>query len=124
MRGYMFRNRWFALLFVGVTLAGVTRLIGTHEDGGTLDDAKAQLIAQQRAAQSFTEPAAPSEAEESGDDLPVEFTPDEELIDPAVGEDPTPIDEFAESQTSPEDDTTDTFVEIVSQAPADQPPAP
>ena len=39
MRGYMFRNRWFALLFVCLTLAGVTKLVGTDRESGAIQEA-------------------------------------------------------------------------------------
>ena len=94
MRGYMFRNRWFALLFVALTLAGVTTLVGTEEGHGALQDAAGQIAQQRAQAEQLTsatqEPAA---SEVSADD--VVMAAEEDLIDPAQGEDPTPVDEFA-----------------------------
>lgn len=89
MRGYMFRNRWGALLFVGLVLAGVTRLVGTGDGDGALDLAKRQLVEQKGQAEGITsDTRRPTERPAK-----VEFVSDDELIDPAVGEDPTPIDQ-------------------------------
>lgn len=112
MRGYMFRNRWFALLFVALTLAGVTRLVGTEEDHGALTEATDTLVAQKNAVHAMSGQGTAT-GEES--DPIVEYISDEELIDPALGEDPTPVDETAPpaaEAVSPED------VVIVSQGPA------
>lgn len=98
MRGYMFRNRWLAMLFVGMILAGVTRLVGTETDKGAIDAAATEIVKQKAQADQFA--ADMSEAETPADDISVEFTSDEELIDAAVGEDPTPVDEFAEQQAA------------------------
>ncbi|WP_126176768.1 hypothetical protein [Tsuneonella rigui] len=90
----MFRNRWFALLFVALTLAGVTTLVGTEKSHGALQDATDQIAQQKAQAEQLTgvtQEVSPSD--ESGDN--VVMATDEELIDPAQGEDPTPIDEFA-----------------------------
>lgn len=87
MRGYMFRNRWGAMLFVAFVLAGVTRLIGTEQTDGAIDVAAGQIV-QQKAqvdALSLDSPPAPEPIE-------IEPTGDDELIDPATGEDPTPIE--------------------------------
>lgn len=100
MRGYMFRNRWFALLFVAVTLAGVTRLIGTEGEKGAIGDATDHFVEQKTETEKFvTEMSEPAPMDE-GPDISVEFTSDEELIDPAMGEDPTPVDEFAAQQAA------------------------
>lgn len=100
MRGYMFRNRWGALLFVALTLAGVTRLVGSEDGEGAIQQA-ADRIAQQKAeADRLTSdvrqtPSAASTAPET-----VVLSADEELIDPATGDDPTPIDEFGQTGAS------------------------
>lgn len=95
MRGYMFRNRWGALLFVGLVLAAVTRLVGTGHGDGALDLAKEQLAEQKAQAERMTSGTRRS-AERA---TKVEFASDEELIDPAVGEDPTPIDQRLAGET-------------------------
>ena len=94
MRGYMFRNRWGALLFVGLVLAGVTRLVGTGHGDGALDRAREQLVEQKAQAERMNS-SAPRSNERA---MAVEFAADEELIDPAVGEDPTPIDQRLAAQ--------------------------
>ena len=90
MRGYMFRNRWGALLFVAMTLAGVTTLVGTGKHDGALEQATDQIAAQRARADQLKAEAATAEPAKR-----VLFTPDEELIDETLGDDPTPIDEFA-----------------------------
>lgn len=111
MRGYMFRNRWFAVIFVAMVLAGVTKFIGTGNNDGAIDAAREQLAQQRAIAEEFTsanQSAAPAEG-----DVTVEFSSDEELIDPAVGDDPTPADDFVtaeEAETIPAEE-----IVIVSQ---------
>ena len=102
MRDYMFRNRWGALLFVGLTVAGALTLVGTDKDAGALQQATERLAQNQQQAEQFVkdqqrvqetvatqgEPSQPA----------VMAATDEELIDPATGIDPTPVDEFAAAQ--------------------------
>lgn len=97
MRGYMFRNRWLAMLFVALVLAGVTRVVGTGKGDGIIDEATEQLAAQRERAEALSdeiEAEAPEQAE-TEDDAAELLASDEDLIDPALGEDPTPPDEFA-----------------------------
>lgn len=90
----MFRNRWAALLFVAVTLAGVTKLVGTSEDGGAIQHAAEEIAHQKEQAERLTDDmSSPSSISAAQPSAPM--LADEDLIDPAVGEDPTPIDEFA-----------------------------
>ena len=128
MRGYMFRNRWLALLFVALTLAGVTTLVGTEKSHGALQDATDQIAQQKAQAEQLT--SATQESSSSDDADNVVMAADEELIDPAQGEDPTPIDEFAAANPPDPEDVSDDVV-IVSrdvpgqaepQAPAQAPP--
>jgi hypothetical protein len=128
MRGYMFRNRWFALLFVALTLAGVTTLVGTEKSHGALQDATDQIAQQKAQAEQLT--SATQESSSSDDADNVVMAADEDLIDPAQGEDPTPIDEFAAANPPDPEDVSDDVV-IVSrdvpgqaepQAPAQAPP--
>jgi len=116
MRDYMFRSRWGALIFVGLTAAGAASLVGTGKGDGTIDNAKRQLIEQRAAAQGFTV-GGPGGLSET----PVEFTPDEELIDPAVGDDPTPPDQRRkpEKKTGAEEAPSDTVV-LISDGPTQQ----
>jgi hypothetical protein len=93
MRGYMFRNPWLALLFVGMTLASVAALIGTERDKGTLASA-ADEVGHQRAGSGPDAAAAAPAAPESAADAPVTVFADEgDLIDSAEGTDPSPADE-------------------------------
>jgi len=123
MRGYMFRNRWFALIFVAMVLAGVTKFVGTGNNDGALNAAKEQFAHQRAIAEDFTSstqqvsPGQPAE-----DDITIEFSSDEDLIDPAVGDDPTPPDEFApvaEAEAIPAEE-----IVIVSQDLPDQQESP
>ena len=113
MRGYMFRNRWGALLFVGLTLAGVTTLVGTEKDDGALKQAADQIAMQKAQADRLTADPAPAATKRA---KTVILTPDEELIDPALGEDPTPIDEFAAAHPDEEELAEGEQVVIVSRA--------
>ena len=128
MRGYMFRNRWFALLFVALTLAGVTTLVGTEKSHGALQDATDQIAQQKAQAEQLT--SATQESSSSDDADNVVMAADEDLIDPAQGEDPTPIDEFAAANPpDPEDVSGDVVIvsrdvpgQAEPQAPAQAPP--
>ena len=113
MRGYMFRNRWFALLFVALTLAGVTTLVGTEQGHGAIQDATDQIAQQKAQAEQLTSATqdAPSLADDTADS--VVMAADEDLIDPAEGEDPTPIDEFA-AANPPDPEVVSDDVVIVS----------
>ena len=103
MRGYMFRNRWFALLFVAVTAAGAASLVGTEDDGGTIADATDQITQQraqfERDAAEIAAPSKPEPATEADplleqsydDDVVIEFTSDEDLVLDPSGVDPTPV---------------------------------
>ena len=111
MRGYMFRNRWFALLFVAIVLAGVTRLVGTGNGDGAIDFAKQRLAEQKVEAERLTTDSKPTAPEAK-----MLFTPDEELIDQALGEDPTPIDQFQseEAEGTEEEEVPHDTVILVS----------
>ncbi len=111
MRGYMFRNRWLALLFVSMVLAGVTRIVGTEEDDGAIVEAGHRLAEQRAQAEKMTRETAP-QAEESN--VQYVFTPDDELVDATIGDDPTPVDEFAAAQLKPEEVVADGQVVIVN----------
>ena len=95
MRGYMFRNRWFALLFVCITLAGVTKLVGTDKDAGTIQEAAGQLAETRAQAEQITTGTMDAALDDADDADDAPYAGDDDLIDAATGEDPTPIDEFA-----------------------------
>ena len=122
MRDYMFRNRWGALLFVGLTLAGVTTLVGTDKNSGALQQAALEIERQQAQAEKFAKDPG---AEQTPDDEDPEanLISDEELIDPATGEDPTPVDPTApvlseEGETIPVDEVIVVSREVAGQGPA------
>ena len=123
MRGYMFRNRWFALLFVCITLAGVTTLVGTDKKNGTIQQAAGQIAAQRAQADQMTTATQETPVEASADDVP--YADDDELIDEASGEDPTPVDEFAanssENADGPSDEVTIVSRDVPDQAPVATP---
>lgn len=111
MRGYMFRNRWGALLFVGLVLAGVAQLVGTGKGDGAIDRATDQLVEQKAEADALAAEHAP------GGEQPVEieFTSDEDLIDPALGDDPTPIDQRAPEGEIGEEAPHDTLILVAKE---------
>ncbi len=122
MRDYMFRNRWGALLFVGLTLAGVTTLVGTDKNNGALQQAALEIERQQAQAEKFAKDPGGAKAPQDEDDE-ANFISDEELIDPATGEDPTPVDQTApvlseEGETIPVDEVIIVSREIAGQGPA------
>lgn len=109
MRGYMFRNPWLALLFVGMTLMSVAALIGTDDDKGTLVSA-ADTIGHQRdpadpAPRESSRPTA--EPKEQPAPTVTTFADEGDLIDSAEGSDPTPVDEPSADAT-PTDAPSDT----------------
>lgn len=121
MRGYMFRNRWFALLFVGITLAGVTRLVGTGEDHGAIQEAADQIAETRAQAEQMTTETAALAGE--ADAVETAFAEDEELIDQALGEDPTPIDEFAAANPAEPEVPTDEVIIVSRDVPGQPAPA-
>ena len=89
MRGYMFRNRWWALIFAGLVLAGATRLVGTGHGDGALEQAIQEVAAQREAAETWSDGGAADPVREV---IELGLVPDEELIDQTLGEDPIPMD--------------------------------
>jgi hypothetical protein len=81
----LFRSRWFALLWAGVTLASIGAFVS--EGGGTdkLDDT-AQDVREQRQMMAGGG-APPTFVEEAP------LVDDTALIDPATGYDPAPMDD-------------------------------
>jgi hypothetical protein len=124
MRGYMFRNRWFALLFVCLTLAGVTKLVGTDKEQGTLQQAAGQVVAQKAQAERLTTSTQDIPAEDgSAEEIPL--ASDEELIDEALGEDPTPPEALVAAANSSEpEEPADEIMLISRELPGQSPPAP
>jgi|GEM_PF-753808 len=122
MRDYMFRNRWGALLFVGLTLAGVTTLVGTDKNNGALQQAALEIERQKAQAAKFAKEPGGSKTPED-EDAEANFISDEELIDPATGENPTPVDPTS-PMLSEAGETEPVEVIIVSREIPGQGPAP
>ncbi len=97
MYAFLFKNRYGALAFVGLTMIGAAALVGTDEDDGLIPQTAAS-IEQQKA--DFD--ASAQELATNGRDRPlimadpaladIPLAPDEALIDEAEGFDPTPVD--------------------------------
>jgi hypothetical protein len=122
----MFRNRWGALLFVALTLAGVTTLIGTEGGEGAIKHAADQIAQQKAEAERLTTATQESPKAVASPAEAVVLSADEELIDPATGEDPTPIDEFATTDPADPNAAISDDVVIVSRdvgGPAESQPA-
>ncbi|GGE01762.1 hypothetical protein GCM10011515_21800 [Tsuneonella deserti] len=113
MRGYMFRNRWAALLFVGLTLASVTTLIGTGNGDGAIDKATDQIARQKAEADRLTGSSQAPKLPEATTSIEAPFAADEDLIDPATGYDPTPPEEMPAVDPGDPQDIADQVV-IVS----------
>lgn len=97
MYQFLFKNRWFALAFVVMTLASVSTLVGSDGEETVLSRTKDNIIGQKDGAdQAAAILARPDIHQMSGDDAdsPTEFATDEELIDNAEGFEPEP--EFGE----------------------------
>lgn len=106
MYKFLFKNRLAAVGFVVLTTISAASLVGTEDNAGLIEKT-AQELEQQKAefnaemeamnasAPSAIAPAAtPSSASQPTNQGPVEFTPDEDLIDQTEGFDPTPVDSF------------------------------
>lgn len=101
MRGYMFKSRWGALLFVCLTVYGAVSLIGDEEDEGTLLSAADTLthsraeFSENSAALSAPNPrpvldAGSADAEVLSEGSVSSPEEDDYLIDTAQGIDPSP----------------------------------
>ena len=84
MHQILFKNRFNALVFVAIILFSVRILVGTPDDSGAINSATAKFGESQPQAKP-----APAREVVHADAAPiaVEFTPDEELIDEASGDD-------------------------------------
>ncbi len=101
MRGYMFMNRWGALIFVFLAAFGAVSLIGDEDDPGVLLDAADELTRSKSqyeadaAALAQPDDRPVLDADTGGEftpdeELEAEFLPDDELIDDTHGFEPTP----------------------------------
>jgi hypothetical protein len=79
----LFKNRWFALAFAAMILASAALLVGDGGQVPMLAHMADNLHGQGKALES--QPDTPKEVTQSP---PIEFIPDEELIDDGEGMDP------------------------------------
>jgi len=104
MYQFLFRNKWAALAFVVLTLASVQYLVGREGEDSAISRTQDNLISQRDTIQRSMDDMGlepdrsrgfdmPEGARES-DSQPMDFTPDEDLIDDASGFDPTPDEEY------------------------------
>lgn len=101
MRGYMFMNRWGALIFVCLAAFGAVSLIGGEDDPGVLLYAAGELtqtrdkFKSDAATLALPDDRPVLDAATGGEftpdeELETEFLPDEQLIDDTRGFEPAP----------------------------------
>jgi hypothetical protein len=104
MYAALFKNKWPLLAFLVITLAGVQLFVGER------DWNPAQPVPQGLAPPLPESEAVAQEGEPVSEEVPdldgfysgaedVEYVEEEELIDPAVGFDPTPTEDEFEEET-------------------------
>lgn len=116
MRGYMFKSSKGAILFVVVTIFGAAMLIGSENNEGALIKAAADIEKQREminAERSFARSENAPVGFASGNTQPLEFTPDEDLIDDATGFDPTPEPQLPLVSAEPQVSLVESRAEIV-----------
>ena len=88
MSQILFKNRWFALIFAGLTLLSVALFVDKNGQGAALTDMASDLRSQRDSLEKPGDPV-PVVLEESPQPAAqrVEFVPDEELVDEADGMD-------------------------------------
>ena len=103
MYTFLFRNRYGALAFVGLTMIGAASLVGTQEDEGLITQTAATIEQQradfEQASEAVNATPSPTTDMNAGTPTierapPIPIAEDEDLIDDAEGIDPTPIDPF------------------------------
>ena len=101
---FLFKNRWIALAFVVFTLLTVYTLVGTEDDASVLAGIAAQQQQDQAELAAVEAPPQPDYQADQGlaDYAEDAYLSDEELIDPATGIDPTPMDGAEGAVTDPE----------------------
>lgn len=88
MSQILFKNRWFAAIFAGMTLLSVVVFMGEGGQGDTLTGMADNLREQREAVEKPSDRAVAVPEESSRPESPpVEFVPDEELIDDGNGMD-------------------------------------
>ena len=110
MSQILFKNRWFAAIFAGMTLLSVAVFVSEGGQGEALTDMADELHERREAVgqpNETTEPAEPSQPEAT----PTEFLSDEELIDDGSGMDSSG-DESGDSEAMDESgDDADSYSE-------------
>jgi hypothetical protein len=105
----MFGNRWLALGFVMMTLLSVYAIVGSDEEGGVLTRAQNAIEEQRAAIEGFEDAELSQPAREQAEET--SFLSDEELIDPAEGDDTSGFD------PSPPDARENTPADVVQIVP-------
>ena len=103
----LFRNKWAALAFVVLVLAGVQYFVGREGEDGTLAQATDELADQSgEPGEAVSDAGSPPDMGGFYDGTDVEFMSDEELIDTAEGFDPTPYEDEGYSDGDSEEGIT------------------
>ena len=89
----LFRSRWAALLFVAITIASAAVFVGGQKSESSIKAIAADMRDQNQAKMPFPSEDVEEMAHES--ELIHGFASDEDLVDQATGDDPTPEDEPA-----------------------------
>lgn len=116
MRGFMFRNAKGALLFAAMTMLGVAMLIGSEDNEGALIRAAEDLERQKVQAEDVDSGAGelpPAQGFAPADEAQLEFSSDEDLIDPAQGLDPAPDIEQPLIPAEPHAELVESSAEII-----------
>lgn len=116
MRGFMFRNAKGALLFAAMTMLGVAMLIGSEDSEGALIRAAEELERQKAQAEDAAPgdgDLPPAEGFASADEVQLEFSSDEDLVDSAQGLDPAPDIEPPFIPAEPQVELVESSAEII-----------
>lgn len=81
MSQILFKNRWFAAIFAGITLVSVALFVDKDGQGRALVDMADDLRTQREALEKPTEPVPVIESSPQPEAAPVQFVPDEELVE-------------------------------------------
>ena len=93
MNQFIFKSRWIAIAFATLTLFSVWALVGDENDGGLFGGVRDDLVEQRdETADQLSSISAEPPPTQAAPEMLVEeeFVDDSELIDGAMGEDPTP----------------------------------
>jgi hypothetical protein len=100
MSQILFKNRWFAAIFAGMTLLSVAVFVSEGGQGDALTDMADELHEQRESAEQPNETTEPAESSQP-EAAPTEFLSDEELIDDGSGMD------SSGDQTEPDSEAVD-----------------